>query len=98
MDFNENAWIRSNYNYFIIIIIFHKKLYSNIFNIKLYDDNLKIEFFREIREIKFTKLHIKRNVSQKHKENKKKNFLILSDSQYQSKKKYTKIIKIRSKK
>lgn len=72
MDFNENAWIRSNYNYFIIIIIFHKKLYSNIFNIKLYDDNLKIEFFREIREIKFTKLHIKRNVSQKHKENKKK--------------------------
>lgn len=71
MDFNENAWIRSNYNYFIIIIIFHKKLYSNI---KLYDDNLKIEFFREIREIKFTKLHIKRNVSQKHKENKKKNF------------------------
>lgn len=56
MDFNENAWIRSNYNYFIIIIIFHKKLYSNI---KLYDDNLKIEFFREIREIKFPKLHIK---------------------------------------
>lgn len=31
MDFNENAWIRSNHNY----LIFYKKLYNNIFNIRI---------------------------------------------------------------